>query len=192
MKRVWVSMAMVSILLLGACSGDKKEPSTQGGVNDGEAPNTNSAIDHGVDENKVGFNLAGETVEEAANVPAEEKERVLKAFNTYIDAFNEKDIDRYLETLSEHSESFDKEEERVYMTDEVFNEFDLDRVASDVTIVNYSEKEAQVFARLETSMKQISSGLEIGDSGRQVTVFTKDDGEWKVTSVYYIGEDKNK
>ena len=191
MKKIWVSIAMITVLMLGACSGDKKESSGQGTVNDGEESSGFGSIDHGVDENKVGFSLSGDTVEEAAGVPAIEKELIMEAFANYIDAFNEKDIDRYLETLSEHTESFDKEEERAYMTDEVFNQFNLNRVASDVTIVKYSEKEAQVFARLETATKQISTGLEINDNGRQVTVFTKEDSEWKVSSVYYIGDSNN-
>ena len=41
-------------------------------------------------------------------------------------------------------------------------------------------------------MKQLSTGLETKPSGRQVTVFTKDDGDWKVASVYYIGDDRKK
>ncbi|MCZ2257646.1 nuclear transport factor 2 family protein [Sporosarcina sp. G11-34] len=192
MKKVWISMALSMVLLLGACASDKEQGSNQGGVNDGEAPNTNDAIGHGVDEKKVGFSLTGETIEEAENVPSEEKEAILNAFNVYIDAFNKKDIERYLGTLSENTESFDKEEERVYMTEEVFNEYELDRVATDVTIVKYSEKEAQVFSVLETSMKQISSGLAVNPAGRQVTVFTKEDGNWLVSSIHYIGDEEKK
>ena len=74
------------------------------------------------------------------------------------------------------------------MTEEVFNHYDLNREASDVTIVKYSDTEAQVFSKLQTSMKQLTSGLETNPSGRQVTVFTKDEGDWKVASVHYIGD----
>ena len=94
-----------------------------------------------------------------------------------------------MDTLSKHSKAFDLEEERSYMGEQ-FKEYDLNREVSDTTIVKYFENEAQVFANLKTSIKQISSGLKIDQNGRQVTVFTKDDGEWKVSSIHYIGEEK--
>ena len=139
-----------------------------------------------MDDKKVGFSLSGETIEEATDVPAAEKEKILEAFDVYIDAFNDKNIDGYIDMLSNH---WDKAEEREYMTVEVFGAFDVDRKASDVTIVKYSDTEAQVFAKLKTSMKQLASGLEINPGGRQVTVFTKEDGEWKVGPIHFIGED---
>ncbi len=74
--------------------------------------------------------------------------------------------------------------------EEQFKEYDLNREAADMTIVKYSEQEVQVFATLKTKIKQISSGLEFDQLGRQVTVFTKDDGNWKVTSIHYIGDEK--
>lgn len=162
-------MIMSSVLILGACSKD-------------------STV---VEEKKVGFNLIGETIEEVAGVPANEKEQILAAFNAYIDAFNDKDIDRYIDTLSERTESFDKIQERVKLED-TFSKLDIKREVSDVVIVKYEDEEAQVFTNLTTSVKQLDSGLETNPSGRQVTLFTKDDGEWKVASVHYIGNDEKK
>ena len=188
MKKIQSLMAVLIVILLAACSGDEETIPNQGSVNDGEAVNGYGAIDHGVDDKKVGFNLSGDTIEEASGVPAEEKEKILDVFNVYISSFNDKDIERYLDTLSDRTDSFDKAEERVYMTEEVFNHYDLNREASDVTIVKYSDTEAQVFSKLQTSMKQLTSGLETNPSGRQVTVFTKDEGDWKVASVHYIGD----
>ncbi len=189
----WFMVVGAMILLLAACTKDEGQTSNHGSVNDGEAANGYGAIDHGVDdkqevdEKKVGFGLSGETIEEAAGVPPEEKERILEVFNVYIDAFNEKEIDQYLDTLSDETESFDKAEERTYMED-TFKNFDLSREASDVTIVKYSDTEAQVFAKLKTSMKQLSTGLETNQSGRQVTVLTKEEEGWKVASAHYIGD----
>ena len=191
MKKIPVLLLLAFVLILGACGGDKDQASNHGTVDDGEAKNAYGTLDHGVDEKKIGFSLNGETIEEATNVPEEEKSKLMNVFEIYIDAFNEKDIDRYIDIVSEHTESFDKEEERAYMA-EKFAEFDFARAASDVTIVEYSEKEAQVFAQLDTSMKQLVSGLETKSSGRQVTVFTKDDGEWKLSSVHYIGDEMKK
>jgi ketosteroid isomerase-like protein len=187
MKKLQISIVLAAILLLGACSSKDETSPGHGTVNDGEAVNGYGSIDHGVDDKKVGFNLTGNTIEEAAGVPAEEKERILATFEIYIDAFNEKDIDRYLETVSDQTDSFDKAEERAYMTN-IFSSYNLDRQATDVTIVKYTETEAQVFAKLKTSLKQLSSGLQTNQSGRQVTVFTKEEEEWKVSSVHYLGD----
>ncbi|MFD1926840.1 YybH family protein [Sporosarcina siberiensis] len=189
MKKIWISMLLALVLILGACSGDKEDAATSGSVDDGEAQNENGAIDHGVDENNIGFGLTDDTIEEAQNIPPAEKEEIMQMFETYIDAFNDKDIERFSNLLSENTESFDKEEERVYM-EKNFKEFDFERTASNVTIVKYSEKEAQVFSDLETSMKQLSTGLETDSTGRQVTLLTKEDGQWKVASVHYIGDNK--
>lgn len=192
MKKLRLSIFLGIGLILSACSGDegKTSESQQGSVDDGEAVNGYGAIDHGIDDKKVGFSLSSESIEEAQNIPTEEREQILEVFDAYISAFNEKDIDAYFVTLSKDTESFDLEEERIYM-EEVFNEYDLNRVASEVTIVKYSETEAQVFAELKTSMKQLKTGLETNPTGRQVTLLTKADGDWKVASVHYIGDSEN-
>lgn len=191
MKKWFVFCLVVVMMVLAACNKEEETASQHGSVNDGESVNGHGAIDHGVDDKKVGFNVTGDTIEEAANVPAEEKERILEVFDVYIDAFNNKNIERYMNTLSEHSESFDLGEERSYL-EEQFNEFDIKLQASDVTIVKYDEQEAQIFMNLKTSMKQLSTGLETNPSGRQVIVLTKDDGEWKVASVHRIGDNPQK
>ena len=191
MKKFYIAIVIGCLLVLGACGADKENSSAPGSVDDGETITNNGAIDHGVDDKQVGFNMSGGKIEEASGVPAAEKEQILEAFTIYIDAFNEKDIDKYMDTLSKHSKVFDLEEERIYMEGE-FGKYDLNRVATDITIVKYSENEAQVFATLKTKVKQISSGLEFDQLGRQVTVFTKDDGNWKVSSIHYIGDEKSK
>ncbi|MCG7344312.1 nuclear transport factor 2 family protein [Sporosarcina sp. ACRSL] len=191
MKKILVFSLLISVLMIGACSKKEDTSSNHGSVNDGEVPSEFGSIDHGVDESKVGFNLAGGTIEEAANVPAEEKESILKSFDTYIDAFNHQDIDEYMSTLSENPKSFDLNEEREYI-ETVFDQFELTRDAKDITIVKFDEEtgEAQVFANLSTKMKQKSTGLETNREGRQVTVFTKEGEDWKVNSVYYMEDQK--
>jgi ketosteroid isomerase-like protein len=191
MKKFYIAIVVGILLILGACSAAKENSATPGSVDDGETITNNGAIDHGVDDKQVGFNMSGGKIEEAAGVPAAEKEQILEAYTIYIDAFNEKDIEKYMGTLSKHSKVFDLEEERSYMGEQ-FKEYDLNREVSDTTIVKYSENEAQVFATLKTKVKQISSGLEFDQLGRQVTVFTKDDDGWKVSSIHYIGDEKNK
>lgn len=187
MKKIQLLFVLAMILVLGACAGDKETPSNSGSTNDGEAVNQNGAIDHGVKDKEVGFSLTGESIEEAEGVPAKEKVEILEAFETYIETFNEKDIDQYMETLSKDTESFDLEEERAYMLG-IFEEFDLNREATDITIVKYSDSEVQLFSELQTTMKQLASGLETKQKGRQVTVMTKDEGDWKVASIHYVGD----
>ena len=191
MKKIVFFMMLSIILLLGACGKEEGGTSNAGSANDGEAATGFGAIDHGVEDKKVGFNMLGGTIEEVAGIPEEEKEQILAVFNSYLETFNQKDIESYLNTLSDNTESFNKAEERSY-TEEAFNAYDIERQATDTTIVKYDENEAQVFANLQTSMTQLSSGLETNPSGRQVTVFTKDDGEWKVSAVHYIGDDEKK
>lgn len=186
MKKIFVPISMSVLLLLGACSSDGEKSTGSGSVNDGEAANENGAIDHGVEDKKVGFSLDGGVIEEASGVPDEEKEQILAVYKVYIDTLNEQDIDGYLNTLS--PEDYDFEEERAFM-EEQFSEYELNREISNVTIVKYSDKEAQVFSNLNTSYKQVSTGLVTKQDGRQVTVFTKNGDDWKVASVHYIGDE---
>ena len=187
MKKFQVLFILALVLVLSACSGDKEESANPGSADDGEAVNENGAIDHGVEDKGVGFSMSGESIEEAEDVPAEEKEEILAAFEVYIKTFNDQDIDGYLDTLSKDTESFDLEEERQKLK-ETFDVADIKREVSEETIVKYSENETHVFAKLKTTEKQLSSGLSLDQSGRQVTVFTKDDGDWKVASIHYVGD----
>ncbi|MBB4823579.1 ketosteroid isomerase-like protein [Sporosarcina luteola] len=192
MKKQSLFLLMFSILLiLSACSKDEGEQTNQGSVDDGEAAGGYGSIDHGVNEKGVGFNMAGGSIEEAQDIPAAEKATILDTFQAYIDAFNHKDIDAYISVLSPNSESFSIEDERALLED-TFKEYNVTREASDVTIVKYDENEAQLFAKLKTTFKQIESGLETKPTGRQVTVFHKTDGQWKVDSIYYIGDEEQK
>ncbi|WP_318617925.1 nuclear transport factor 2 family protein [Sporosarcina sp. YIM B06819] len=183
MKRTVILLMMSMLLLLGACSKDEGRASNSGSVDDGETTAGYGAIDHGVDDKQVGFNMMGGSIEEAAGIPTEEKEQVLAAFNTYIDTLNNQDIDAHLAILSKNA--YDIEEERNFM-EEQFGEYALHYEVSNVTIVKYSDEEAQVYANMKMLYKQLSTGLETKPSGRQVTVFTKEDGGWKVSSVHHI------
>lgn len=188
MKKFSLFFILTLVLVLGACSTDK-EGDTEGSADDGEAVSGSGAIDHGVKDKGVGFSMTGDSIEEVEDVPAAEKEEILTIFKAYINTFNDQDVDGYLATLSEKSDSVNLEDEREKLK-EVFEVSEITRETSDETIVKYSESEAHVFAKIKTSEKQISSGLKLDATGRQVTVFTKDDGEWKVASIHYVGDQK--
>ncbi|PIC64471.1 hypothetical protein CSV79_06725 [Sporosarcina sp. P13] len=184
MKKKLAAASIALALVLGACNNS--EDTNPNDVDNGEATPGNGVIDHGVDDNKVGFSMSGDQVEEAAGVPGEEREAILATFNKYIETFNNQDIDGYLATLS--NEKYDLEEERVVLED-IFKSASVKREADNETIVKYNEKEAQLFTTIKTTFTDLKSGVENAPEGRQVTVFSKEGGQWKVFSIYFIGDE---
>lgn len=168
-------LAVLTLLVLTAC-GNKDEDLT--------AKEREKVIEDGT----VGFEMMGEEVKKASNVPADEEKAILAAFDEYIAAFNDEEIDRYMDTISKDPKGFNYDEEKVF-ADEVFAQFDTKRDVTNVTIAKYNEDEAQVFANMTTHSLQVQTNVEHESAGRQVTVFVKEDGKWKVTSVFYIGDD---
>ena len=166
-------IAVVAVFLLAAC-GNKEQQ-----VNLAEN-------EQFIEEGTVGFEVMGESIEEAAGVPAEEKESIISSFEEYIASFNSKDLDRYVNTLSKNPQGFSIEEDQA-AAKMIFEQYDITKTASDITIVKYNENEAQVYSNIVTDMTEIASGTELQDEGRQVTVFVKENDGWKVTSIYYIG-----
>ena len=171
----WLMLAL-ALFMLTACNNTE----------DSKTENTPAATEES--EGAVGFEVLGEDVEEAENIPEEEQKAILAAFDEYIAAFNAKDIDRYIQTLSKNPKGFEYEDD-INAAKQAFAKYDIERTAADTTIVKYSEEEAQVFANLDIQMTEIETDVELASSGRQVTVFVKEDDAWKVTSVYYIGND---
>ena len=183
-----IVLAMISIFL-SACASEENRKGA-GSVSDGETSGENSPLEHSVKdqaETEVGFEMVGNNIEEAQNVPADEKKALLENFETYMTAFNEEDLEKYMSVIAKEPEGFDyqEEEETVKTT---FAQYEVNRTAEDVTVIKYDKNQAQVFASLAISLKQQSTGAELDRTGRQVTVFAKEDGEWRVSSVYFIGD----
>ena len=168
-------LALVTALVLAAC-GDKDT--------NGDTAKTNEEI---IEEGTVGFEVLGGSIEEVSGVPAEEKEKLIAAFNEYIEAFNEEDIDRYAQTTSKQAKGFDYKLD-LQEAQKVFDQYEINRQAENITIVKYNEEEAQVFANLKIEMTEEETNTQVSSQGRQVTVFVSEDGTWKVSSVYYIGD----
>ncbi|MGE7022733.1 nuclear transport factor 2 family protein [Solibacillus cecembensis] len=166
-------IAVMALFVLTAC-GNKEDTTTKD-------------VGKEIDEGTVGFEILGDTIQEASGVPQQEKEKILAAFDEYITAFNEKDLERYKNIISKNAEGFQYEEDIQAVT-KVFKQYDINREAQDVTIVKYKENEAQVFSNLKTETKEMETGAELAADGRQVTVFVKED-QWKVSSIYYIGNE---
>lgn len=165
----WIALAVLA-LALTACSDNDTSASEK------------------KEQSEVGYELAGGKIVEATNVPDEEKQSILSSFSNYIDAFNEQDVEKYLSTIAETPKGFKLAEERTEV-EKVFSTYDVTRTPAEVTIIKYNEKEANVFSNLTIELVEKATGNEMKSSGRQVTVFNKMDGEWKVTSVYYIGNE---
>ncbi|RNF38195.1 DUF4440 domain-containing protein [Planococcus salinus] len=175
------------LLVMGACSDSEQSSTNENSVEDGNLTNENNAVDHGIeDEESVGFTLNenGQAIE--ADVPEEEAAAILGAYEEYIEAFNEEDIDRYMEVIAREPDGFDREEDRAALMD-AFETYDTVYETSDETIVEYEEGRAEVFAEIEMTIKETGTSKNTTQSGRHVVVFKTEDSDWKVTSLYAIG-----
>ncbi len=189
MKFKYIVLLVILSIFLSACSSEENRKGA-GSVSDGESSGENSPLEHSVkdqEENDVGFEMVGTNVDEAQNIPADEKKALLEAFETYISSFNEEDLEKYMTVIAKEPEGFDYQEEEVTVK-ETFAQYEVNRKAEDVTVIKYNKNQAQVFASLSISLKQETTGAKLDRTGRQVTVFAKEDGEWRVTSVYFIGD----
>ncbi|MEQ6356862.1 nuclear transport factor 2 family protein [Lysinibacillus sp. M3] len=170
-------LAVLTLLMLTACGNKKDEMN---------AEEQQKIIDDGT----IGFEMNGGQITKAENVPADEGKAILLAFNEYIEAFNSKDIDRYMQTLSKDPKGFNYDEEKEFTT-EVFKESDVKRDAKDTTIIKYNENEAQVHSNITLHLVQTKTNVKHESAGQQVTVLVKEDGDWKVTSVFYMDDTKS-
>lgn len=186
-KLKWILAPAAALLLLAGCSG--QEEGNSNSTDESNAPaGQQSAIGHGAEDGAIGFEMADDgSIEEATGVPEKEKAAILGAFERYINTFNNGDIDGYLDILATGEEAYDPAQERA-MLEQMAAEFDkVERAPSDMTIVSYEETEAQLFANMETTLVEKETGDSKTEKGRQVTVFIKQEGEWKVKEIYYVG-----
>ncbi|MGF2617951.1 nuclear transport factor 2 family protein [Rossellomorea vietnamensis] len=180
-KQLWKKFMIglgVSSLLLAGCNNnegaddtDKPEENTEEQAEETPAEDQTSALLEETSE-----------LEEAEDVPEEEKQAILDAYNEYIESFNAEDVERYMATLSETPVNFEleKEEEAV---NNVFSKLDVRREASNVKIVNYSSKKADVYSDLEVVTSDPESDREATTTGKQLTIFQKTDDGWKVSMI---------
>ncbi|MGE7999205.1 nuclear transport factor 2 family protein [Lysinibacillus sp. NPDC093190] len=172
-----LTLLMLTALMLTACGNKKDEMS---------AEEKQKIIDDGT----VGFEMNGGKITKAENIPADEEKAIIAAFNEYIAAFNSNEIDRYMQTISKNPKGFNYEEDKKY-TSEVFKQSDVKRDAKDTTIIKYNANEAQVHSNLTVHLVQTKTNVKHESAGQQVTVFVKEDGRWKVTSVFYMDDTKS-
>lgn len=170
----WLIMVLSAFFLVG-CNDAKSEEQDQ--VEKAEE----------VKGATVGFSMTGGTIEEVSGVPEDEKQQILALFNEYIQASNEEDIERYMATIAENPKGFDYEEDK-QNTLSIFETYDVTRVADNITIVKYSEGEAQVYADVTVTTKEFATNNEFVSEGKQVTVLIKEDGDWGISSIHGMVE----
>lgn len=171
-------LAVLSLLMLTACS-DKDDELT--------AEERQQIIDDGT----IGFEEVDGNVTKAENIPVDEEQAILAAFDEYIAALDGEDIERYLQVISKNPKGFDLDEDKE-MIKEAFEKNDVQREVKDTVIIKYSENEAHVHAKITARLLEIETNAQLEDTRRQVTVFVKEDGDWKVTSIFaYSGDNPN-
>jgi len=209
-----IMITSVCVLLLAAC-GDHaaSEDQNKGSVSDGEKSSAKQVVENadisttveeeerqpssakpeaqqvqGIQgeskEDEAGYSVVDGKIEEAAEIPAEDKKQLLAAFKEYMDAFNEKDLERYEAILAQNPEGFNLQED-LSNAAAVFDDFDIKRTATNVTITDYSGNRAYIYADIIIDVKQ--DNTEAKDEIKQLTQFVKESTGWKVTSLQAIG-----
>ncbi|MBQ0140789.1 MAG: nuclear transport factor 2 family protein [Kurthia sp.] len=154
------------------------------------AMNATEAPEEDVDQiaEGEGFSVVDGEVEAAKNIPKADEEAILAAFEEYIAAFNAKDITRYKNVLAQSPEGFDLQED-LDNSQQIFDNFDINRQVDNVTITEYSGDRAYVYADVVVEVKQDNNKAR--DEGKQLTQFVKESSGWKVTSLQAIGSAAN-
>lgn len=174
----WMGCALLAGVLLAGCGGEEEQQ---------EAPEqeakTAEETESETDGAANGTTTVKQPIEEADNIPPEEKEAILAVLDQYVQAFNNEDIDAYMETISENA-SFNHEEERAYVQ-QVFDTFDAKMNPEHVKIIQYNEdeKEAHVFVVMKSTTKDADKGKELEETTRQIMVFAKEEDGWKHTAL---------
>ncbi|RIW39079.1 hypothetical protein D3H55_01625 [Bacillus salacetis] len=171
----------VSSLLLAGCNNNENADNTDKPEENTQEEQTEETANP-FEEETAAILEEAKNMEEAKDIPEEEKQAILDAFNEYIESFNDEDVERYMATLSDTPVNFTLEEEEAAVNN-VFDKLDVRRKASNVKIINYQGKKADVYAELEVTTKDPNSDREAATTGRQLTIFQKTDEGWKVSMI---------
>lgn len=184
MKKMIIAAGLM--LLLTACSSNDDTAVNTNSTNDSDFQNEYGAIDHGLEDKSAGFTMDSDGEVVQAEVPADEEAAILEAYGEYIAAFNAEDLDRYMAVIAEEPEGFDREEDRAAL-EEAFAAYDLTYEPTNETIVKFTPERAEVFAEISLEMTEAGAEKAIEESGRQVVIFKKEEGGWKVSGLHFIG-----
>ncbi|MDW4528418.1 hypothetical protein R3398_18925 [Rossellomorea marisflavi] len=194
-KQHWKKIMLgigISTLLLGACSADEEKKEDKKTSEESKADENKKSEEQVQQELPTSENdkivERAQKLEEAEGIPAEDKEELTQTFDQYIKTFNEKDYDAYMNLISKQPINFKYEDEEKYVK-QIFDSVDSKRTAENVKIINYNEVKSDVYAEISATTKDPDSGKEVTRSGRQVTVFNKQDDGWKVVAIFFQASD---
>lgn len=181
-----MTLAVGLMLLLTACSDENDAAENTNSVNDSNLENENNTLDHGMEDKSAGFTMTddGEVIE--AKAPKEEKAALLEAYGEYIAAFNAEDLERYMAIIADEPEGFDRDEDKLAL-EQAFAAYDTEYTPSNETIVKFTPERAEVFAEISVTVEEEESGAQTQQAGRQVVIFKKEESEWKVSGLHFIG-----
>lgn len=195
----WIMALLLTGTLLAGCR-DGQQNEAANSASDGEPANTATQETHTAsDERKAGTAADEESnskeesaaqtekvpIEEAENVPSEEKTAILAVLDKQVESFNRKDIDGYMSTISKTPESFDYTEEKLYVQ-KVFETFEASMTPLNPMIIKYDEetKTANVFMNMTSTSKDVGTGKKVSQTTRQIMVFQKEEAGWKQISLF--------
>jgi len=166
-----IGLVLIGVFLLAACSNndnstDKKAENTQK-----QTKTTNE---------NVTTNTKKPSLKETKDIPAAEKKALLAVTNQYIKAFNEKNLDAYMETISKNPTSFKYDEEKAY-TKKVFDNMDIKMDPTKISVIGYKSNDANVYLELKTTIT--SKREKLVKTSRQINTYHKENGQWKLISI---------
>ncbi|MBM7577775.1 Cif family virulence factor [Jeotgalibacillus terrae] len=180
-----MAAGLLAVMLAG-CSDEESTDTNVNSADDGltgEGQETHAPDSSIESEEGIVFDEEGNV--ESAEVPAEAEEEIMAVFDQYIETFNNKDLEGYMDLLLFGEDYYNEEEEREAL-EEVFTQFDVQREVVEQTISGYEEGSAEVFSNMELTTTDPASGAEVTRSGRQVTIMKEVEGEWKIASIQFI------
>lgn len=164
-------LAMILGLFLAACSDDSAQ--------------TNEELHETIEKGTVGYEIVDGKVEAAQNVPADVEKEILTALDEYIVSFNEKDLQRFEQTVSKQDDTYFYE--TMKEAEAVFEQYSIiERQTEDVTISKYEDSRVEVFFNINGRVVEAETESEMAASARQIIVMVKEADTWKVSSVHSI------
>ena len=164
-------LVICACVLLAACSNSETQSTED--------------LQKTIEEGTVGYEIVDGQVEPATNVPEEQRQQILQALDEYISSFNDKDLARFKQTVSQQDATYYAE--TMKEAEAVFTQYStIERNTEDVTISKYKEGRAEVFLHVTGRVIEAATETELAASARQIIVLVKEDDVWKVSSVHSI------
>lgn len=169
-----MGLLLIGAFLLAACSNNDSSTDKKASDNKKQSQTTND---------KVTTNTTKPSLKEVQDIPEAEKKALLAITDQYIKAFNEKNLDAYMATISKNPTSFKYDEEKAY-TKKVFDSMDVKMDPKKITVIGYKPNDANVYMELKTTVTE--KGDKLVKTSRQVNTYHKENGQWKLTSIMVI------